>query len=605
MKKVKMMDVKPIIKNKSKSNFSYSLVSLTLILSILVMPYAGYAVSSKELASSVKVTSEAKVKVPTSISQPVVISASRVAPAPANTVDALDDSYSASKNIILEVNISEGVLKNDHSKEVSASIEAERTELIAELITPPTIGTIIDFNKNGSFVYEPEIDFIGEIFFKYKASNKSDSDIAEVVISITNDVPIANADEYEVDVNEYLKKSVLNNDEDLNGDELEAIYLKPLNSKPAPHSEIHAYPVEEKFPIKLRYGILVEFNSKGTFIYEAGSKEGIDTFIYKVNDGSDDSEEVEVVINVKEIIPTPPVNNIPIADAGADQTVDEGVIVTLDGSVSSDADADTLTYLWTAPEGIVLSDSTAVNPTFTAPEVSVNISYTFTLIVNDSKDDSDSDSVIITVNNVVSGCTDASANNYNSEATVDDSSCTYPSSGIPGPSGSCNPSSVSNGTVTSYPSCVITCNTGYVLDSNQCIVDESDIEEEGEVLGEKIYGAYTYEDGTLIRCSNHRIYVIENGNKKYISGLKELADDYYGKEILNVSCDVVASFPEVLGHNTKNNQCIVNFKPQEGDLFRGSNMRIYVWIDGVAKYISSLQELADNYFGVDIINTCD
>jgi hypothetical protein len=46
-----------------------------------------------------------------------------------------------------------------------------------------------------------------------------------------------------------------------------------------------------------------------------------------------------------------------VANAGADQTVEEGTLVTLNGSSSSDADSDPLTYLWTAPDGISLNDN--------------------------------------------------------------------------------------------------------------------------------------------------------------------------------------------------------------------------------------------------------
>ena len=58
----------------------------------------------------------------------------------------------------------------------------------------------------------------------------------------------------------------------------------------------------------------------------------------------------------------------PTADAGDDQTVTEGALVTLDGTGSSDPEGETLTYEWTAPAGITLSDPTSASPTFTAPD---------------------------------------------------------------------------------------------------------------------------------------------------------------------------------------------------------------------------------------------
>ena len=77
----------------------------------------------------------------------------------------------------------------------------------------------------------------------------------------------------------------------------------------------------------------------------------------------------------------------PVADAGPDQTVDEGVTVTLDGSNSSDPDGDISSYFWEQTGGlsVTLSDSSAVQPTFTAPDVgSSGESLSFQLTVTDS-----------------------------------------------------------------------------------------------------------------------------------------------------------------------------------------------------------------------------
>ena len=92
------------------------------------------------------------------------------------------------------------------------------------------------------------------------------------------------------------------------------------------------------------------------------------------------------------------VNPAPVADAGTDQNVVTGTLVTLNGSASSDANGDSLTYAWTLtskPEGsaATLSVATSVQPKFTAD---VDGSYTATLVVSDGQVSSDSASVLIT-----------------------------------------------------------------------------------------------------------------------------------------------------------------------------------------------------------------
>ncbi len=90
----------------------------------------------------------------------------------------------------------------------------------------------------------------------------------------------------------------------------------------------------------------------------------------------------------------------PAANAGPDQSVTEGDTVTLDGSGSTDADDGIETYQWSQVSGslVVLSDTAAIKPTFTAPSVAQTAeSFTFQLTVTDHSGRQSSDNVCITV----------------------------------------------------------------------------------------------------------------------------------------------------------------------------------------------------------------
>lgn len=93
-------------------------------------------------------------------------------------------------------------------------------------------------------------------------------------------------------------------------------------------------------------------------------------------------------------------NQPPVANAGADQIVKTLDTVTLDGSLSSDPDGDLpLVLLWeqTAGPPVTLSESSAVNPTFTAPADPSVLSFTLTVTDSLWLEDPTPDTVVIIV----------------------------------------------------------------------------------------------------------------------------------------------------------------------------------------------------------------
>ena len=92
-------------------------------------------------------------------------------------------------------------------------------------------------------------------------------------------------------------------------------------------------------------------------------------------------------------------NAAPVANAGPSQSVVAGMQVTLDGTASSDANLDLITYKWTSiykPPGstATLDSATSVRPKFTADLAGT---YVWGLVVNDGKVDSASSTVTIAV----------------------------------------------------------------------------------------------------------------------------------------------------------------------------------------------------------------
>lgn len=184
------------------------------------------------------------------------------------------DQYEVDEDEPLGV-LAAGVLSNDD--------DIDQDVLTAVLATNVSDGTLA-LNANGSFTYTPDADFYGEDSFTYTACDATDcSDAVTVTITVNavNDAPQAFADEYDVvGTSELLiaAPGVLVNDTDLDGDSINAILESDVS-----------------------HGSLF-LNNNGSFSYTAHQGFlGIDSFTYKVFDGSETSDAVTVTITVTSI----------------------------------------------------------------------------------------------------------------------------------------------------------------------------------------------------------------------------------------------------------------------------------------------------------------
>jgi PKD repeat protein len=120
---------------------------------------------------------------------------------------------------------------------------------------------------------------------------------------------------------------------------------------------------------------------------------GVYVFDLAVDDGWGGSDTDQVAITIT--------NTAPTANAGTDQGVAKGALVTLVGTGSSDPDIGdaVATYAWSQAGGppVTLSSTTVANPTFTPVLSGI---YTFSLVVTDSEGlASAADTIVVTVNN--------------------------------------------------------------------------------------------------------------------------------------------------------------------------------------------------------------
>jgi uncharacterized repeat protein (TIGR01451 family) len=277
---------------------------------------------------------------------------------------AADDSFTASEDTTLNVP-APGVLDND--------IDADGDALAASLLSGPSNGDL-QLNSDGSFIYTPDPDFNGLDSFTYLVDDGFLTDEATVEIDVAplNDAPVALDDSYDTLEDTPLvvpAPGVLDNDSDVDGDELLlSVVTPPVNGELA-------------------------LGGDGSFVYTPTLNfNGQDTFTYSVSDG-EFTDQAEVAIDVTTV------NDDPLADAGEDQTVDEGEELVLQGTVSDPglnlAALDVLDISWDLGDGTLVTGTLTVTHAYADNGV-----YTVMLTADDSEGGVGVDTLLVTVMNV-------------------------------------------------------------------------------------------------------------------------------------------------------------------------------------------------------------
>jgi VCBS repeat-containing protein len=283
---------------------------------------------------------------------------------------ANDDAYSVAEGGTLSI-AAPGVLGND--------TDADSPTLTAVLVSSPLHAASFTLNADGSFTYVHDGSETLTDSFTYKANDGSlDSNVATVTITVTpvNDAPVANDDTYGVAEGGTLNVAapgVLGNDTDVDSPTITAI----LVSGPSHASSF-------------------TLNADGSFTYvHDGSETTTDSFTYKANDGSLDSNVATVTINIS------PVNDAPTANNDAYTVAEGGTLnVAAPGVIANDTDPDSPTLTAVLVSGPAHASSFTLNGdgSFTyVHDGSETLSDSFTYKVSDGSLFSNVATVNITV----------------------------------------------------------------------------------------------------------------------------------------------------------------------------------------------------------------
>ncbi len=134
------------------------------------------------------------------------------------TVNSINDAPVATNNSVTlqeDASLSINVLGND------SDVDGTLAPASVQLVSQPAHGTATVSNTNGSVLYTPTSNAVGDDSFSYRVQDDQGawSNVATVTMTIqsVNDAPLANADQGDLDEDSALTLHLLDNDSDIDG----------------------------------------------------------------------------------------------------------------------------------------------------------------------------------------------------------------------------------------------------------------------------------------------------------------------------------------------------------------------------------------------------